>query len=437
MKNRGLWICCLLIAILVLLCGWGMGLRMPFLVLALALSLPHALRLVRHHEKASFEALRFREANGYMAQVAQVFADDGKLLLALRETRATFPAGNMRRRLTEAIAHIEQAYDAELAEREGLDMIRGDYDCERIRTLHEFLLDAERRGGSCATEFALLEKQRQIWEKSELQYRKTAVMSRNLVAVEYLLLMSVCMFMLRQLPADLQIMQMTFIQVLDALLIACFFLVFCAMDKHCCKGMLENPKRMGKAAVKRKWERVHEYQKAVGPLGHLRAGGTLPYVLALQSLRKEVRAVFPCWLFDVLLLMQSENVVVSLARSRAQAPEVLQDALYRLQQGLSFQSDDPETFLGFLAELKMPEVEDMMRKLYAISVGHSAQMEAMELIIDQNVTLLSDAETQRMRMRGDLYSVCNLLPAIPVMACMVGYGIALMVIIFRTVMDVI
>ena len=61
----------------------------------------------------------------------------------------------------------------------------------------------------------------------------------------------------------------------------------------------------------------------------------------------------------------------------------------------------------------------------------------MELVIDMNMTMLSEAEAQRLRLRGDMYSLYYMLPTVPVMVCMAGYGIALMVVIFRTIMTII
>ena len=430
-------VCYALVFVLTCICGFGLNLRWPYLLAALVFCILQAPRLHYHYKKAQCERKRFNEVNAYMAQMAQAFADSGKLLPALRETRETFPAGLMRRRLTEAIMHIEQAYDVELAEQEALNALQEHYDCERIRTLHEFLLTAESKGGSCAAEFGLLEKQRRIWEKNALKYQNTAVLTRNMVAFEYLLLMLVCMFMLHQFPEDLQILQLSLVQVLNAFLIVCFFLVFCKIDKKCGRSMLADPRRMTEAEARRKLSCVQGFQEKKSLWRKLCTGGYIRYAYAMRDLRREIRAVFPCWLFDVLLLMQSENIPVALAKSEAQAPAVLKGALRELQGELEAHPASPEAFLGFLAEFRMTEVEGIMRKLYAMNCGTGTRREAMELVIDMNMTMLSEAETKRLRLRGDLYSLYYMLPTVPVMMCMAGYGIALMVVIFRTIITII
>ena len=61
----------------------------------------------------------------------------------------------------------------------------------------------------------------------------------------------------------------------------------------------------------------------------------------------------------------------------------------------------------------------------------------MNQVIDMNMTMLAEAENRRLRLKGELFSLYYMLPTIPVMICMAGYGAALMVVIFRNIMTVI
>lgn len=452
------------------LCGIGMSLSPGCLAAAAGICILQVPRLYFQYKKARLERRRFQDANAYMAQVAQSFAGNGKILMSLQETRDTFPAGRMRSTLTRAVSHIEQSCDMELAEREALGFFYEEYDCERIRMLHDFLEKAESRGGSCEAEFGLLENIRRLWEKNALNYQNTVVLARNLVAFEYLLLMLVCMFMLHQFPAELSIIHMPLVQGLNAFLVVCFFLVFCRMDKKCGRSMLRDARRMDDlhAGVKIKYVREFQGKKSLlrqlpfaafvlalslawygaeGGRGILAGGfagsllllfaGKLRCFYTLQIIRSEIKAVFPGWLFDVLLLVQSENVSVALAKSIEKAPAVLKGELKKLQMELEENPLSPDAFLSFLAEYRLPEVAGIMRKLYALSRGTGAGGEVMNQIIDMNMSMLAEAENRRLRLKGDLFSLYYMLPTVPVMICMAGYGAALMVLIFQNIMTVI
>lgn len=469
-EKKEILVCYGAVFFLVLLCGAGLGLKPGYLLTAMGLCMLQVPRLYFHYKKTRLERKRFNDANAYMAQMIQSFSGNGKILVSLKETRDTFPEGMMRKTLTKAVCHIEQSCDMELSEGEALGFLCGQYDCERVRMLHDFLAKAESRGGSCEAEFGLLENIRRLWEKNALSYQNTVILARNLVSFEYLLLMLVCMFMLRQFPEELTISHLPLVQGLNAFLVVCFFLVFCWMDKKCGQNMLRDKRRMSQKEAGEKLKYIQEFYGKRAMLHHLPYvfglsaislvfsvllgskgilllgvfasllclfAGHIRYFYTMQVIQSEIKAVFPGWLFDVLLLTQSENVSVALSKSIEKAPAVLRGDLKRLKKELEENPLSPDAFLCFLSEYRVAEVEGIMRKLYALSCGNGATHEVMNQIIDMNMTMLSEAESRRMKMKGDMYSLYYMLPTVPVMACMVGYGAALMVVIFRNIMTVI
>ena len=166
-------------------------------------------------------------------------------------------------------------------------------------------------------------------------------------------------------------------------------------------------------------------------------GGQIRYWICLQVVRTEMQSVFPGWLFDVLLLTQSENVSVALLKSLEKAPVVLREDLKQMQRELTDNPLSSDAYLGFLAQYRVPEVEGIMRKLYALSCGSGACGEVMNQIIDMNMTMLSEDQSRRLKMKGDLFSLYYMLPTVPVMLCMAGYGAALMAVIFQNILTVI
>lgn len=416
-----------LILVFCLLFGTGLQLRPGYLLVTAALCLLQAPGVYRNYRKSCYERKRFREANAYLAHMVQAFADSGKILTALRTTRDIFPKGAMRQLLTSAACMIERAEDPELAEEEALALIREKYDCERVRTLHDFLQKAESRGGSCSREFRLLECMRQSWEKSAVKYRQTVCMARNLVAVEYAFLILICMFMLRQFPEELKILNLPLVQGVNMLLIVFFFVVYARLDRKLGKDMLADQKPMPEQKVKERYCRVRK-------LCEKRSLFRYPSGMwALWSLRREVKRAFPGWLFDVLLLMQSENVAVSIMESIEKAPPVLREELKAMGRTLKEDPASQEAYLSFLAELQIPQVENAMRYLYAVSTGMAGETEAMGLLMELSLGMLEETEQQKLKRKGDMFSAYYLIPTVPVMVCMMGYAVALIFVIFQSI----
>ncbi len=278
------------------------------------------------------------------------------------------------------------------------------------------------------------------------------------------------MFMLRQFPQELAILELPFVQGLNAFLVVCFFLVYTRMDKKCAKSMLKDTRRMDELSAKAKLTYIRKFcgKKALllqlpyalvvlallllwcGAAGNLRmlpAGtlvflsvlfaGHIRYFYTMYMVRWEIKGVFPGWLFDVLLLTQRENVAVALAKSIERAPAVLKEDLKELKYELERSPMSADAFLGFLSEYRMPEMEGIMRKLYALNCGKGACGEVMNQMIHMNMTMLADADAQRLKWKGELFSLYYMLPTIPVMVCMAGYGAALMAVIFRNILTVI
>lgn len=426
-SKKGILTEVLLIVAFCLLFGTGLQLRAGYLLAGTALCLLQAPGLYRNYRRSCCERQRFRDVNAYLAHMVQAFADSGKILTALRATRDIFPKGSVRQLLTRAACMIEQGSDPELAEEEALALIREKYDCERVRTLHDFLRKAESRGGSCNREFRLLECMRQSWEKSSVKYRQTACMARNLVAIEYAFLILICIFMLRQFPDELKILNLPLVQGVNMLLIVFFFVVYGRLDRKLGQSMLADPNLMSEQQVRARFGRVRRLQEKRS-LFRYPSG-----MLALVSLRSEVRRVFPGWLFDVLLLMQSENVAVSLFLSIEKAPPVLREELKAMSRTLKEDPASQEAYLSFLAELQIPQVENAMRYLYAVSTGMSGETEAMELLMKLSLGMLEEAEQRKLKRKEDMFSAYYLIPTVPVMVCMMGYAAALIFVIFQSI----
>lgn len=93
-----------------------------------------------------------------MEQMLYAFQKTGKVLSALKEARETFEPGHMRDIMDESIGHLEagHSYSEKSVLRESLDIVEKEYECRKIKTLHELLISAEEYGGEADDSISLL-----------------------------------------------------------------------------------------------------------------------------------------------------------------------------------------------------------------------------------------------------------------------------------------
>lgn len=99
----------------------------------------------------------------------------------------------------------------------------------------------------------------------------------------------------------------------------------------------------------------------------------LGYGIAKRKVTRALQKVFPQWLLEVSLLLQSENVQVAIMESYEEAPLLLKPELRQLIQDLQQKPTDMEPYLAFLQTYALPEVQSSMKMLYSFVGGHRGQ----------------------------------------------------------------
>ncbi len=333
----------------------------------------------------------FRLINSYMSQIAQSFVRSKNILVALQETADTFPSGPMQSRMLEAIdILLLEGGDIYSAEKKALKCIESIGFCERLHTLHEFMLLAENEGGDCQKEFILLEKMRIAWENAMLKYHHILTETRNFTTILYALMLLLCCFVLHAFPTDLSIIELPFIQITNWILVSCFILFFAVLDKQLCGKLLRPPSKM--------------------------------------NTKQELEAAFPKWLFDLMLLIQRESVESAIVHSLSTAPKILQSELENMSQALLAHPGEISIFTSFLAEYNLPQVEMNMRKLYALSIGAEQKEDSIHFMIEANMDSLMQAEEKRYELKGGVSTLFQFLPLLLVSLGMLLYCIAIVIV---------
>ena len=160
----------------------------------------------------------------------------------------------------------------------------------------------------------------------------------------------------------------------------------------------------------------------------------ISYFAFYAQIKSELAAGVPEWVFDVVLLLQRENVQVAILKSIDNAPPVLKHELYSLQQKIIDAPADPNSYLTFLDRFEIDGVEDAMRTLYSISQG-TGSAQNIGTIAETNMRMLSEAEKRRIERDNAFSTVYIYFPILPCVFVLLVYGGALLYNVFTTVMS--
>ena len=136
--------------LIALVLGFLFELNLVCLLLIVALYILCVPQILLNQEKFSYETRRFNEINSYMSQMAQSFIYTQNVIKSLEETASCFSTGPLHETLSEAFEILDEGkWDIRQAERDALSLIESRYNCEKLRSLHAFFLNAEELGGEC------------------------------------------------------------------------------------------------------------------------------------------------------------------------------------------------------------------------------------------------------------------------------------------------
>lgn len=368
--------------------------------------------------KKMYEQKRFADTATYMEQMLYGFQKTGKVLSALKETRETFEPGHMRDVTDRAIGHLEEgrSYSDKSVLRESLDIIEKEYECRKIKTLHDLLISTEEYGGEADDSISLLLSDVELWKRRGyvLQKEKKKAHTNNVVSIVVATaLCAATLYVLNALPdmlgmkAPYNVLTSGLVQITSLGLLLWMIYVYARSEKTLTRNWLKEESGRDEEYVLRSYEKAMNYdEKRETKKSMLWA---VPFLVAAiyfalkeswiaipiliitvmmsqqhkfgkniarRVVSEELYAAFPEWLMQMALLMQHSNVQVSIARSLDGAPKVLVPELNALLQRLKEQPKALSSYTDFCKNFDIPETTSCMKMLYAISESGTGDAKA-------------------------------------------------------------
>ena len=375
--------------------------------------------LILYMHKRMYEQQRFADAVTYCEQILYSFQKNNKVISALKETRDTFEDGHMREVIDAALAYLEagNVNTRRGLLREALGIIEESYACVKLHMVHELLISSEEYGGNTEKSILLILNDIELWKrrgyhlmaekkKSHIDNMISIVVATILCAVALYTLQSMGkLFPTASEPID--IFGTGIIQLSSFVFIVFMLRVLTKSFKSLTANWLRSETLRDEKYILSNYNMVMEYDDAIarrksiiwaapffiaaivaflfgtiipGVICTLIAAFMLVqhrigYNLAKKDVHEEMYIALPQWLMEIALLLQTNNVQVSIAKSIEEAPLVLKAELEKLVERLRAEPDKLSSYTSFCREFDLPEVQSCMKMLHAISESGTGNAE--------------------------------------------------------------
>lgn len=401
-------------------------LKIPFILTLMGIGLLSVPSYVYHDFKNKYEKKKYLDLTVYMEQMLYSFKRHPKILDALQDTKQVFTEGSMQDVIVQAIARIQDGTGEELY-KNSLKIIENEYGCRRLSMLHNFLIQVEERGGEYKQTADLMLDDRERWktnvelQDAEKKGRKKAI---NIVLVGIL---GICLVLVKMFSSlkGIQVVDYSLYQISTTIFLLFSGGIWLTASNRLGESWEFGEKDLDEEKLEKEYELIQTFdlkaaerkarRYACIPALALVVGfilKSIPIIVVgayfifffltspkgrLRSAKKkvirEIKKIFPQWLMELTLLLQVENVYVSLSRSMENAPKIMKGEIELLLKGLDQDPNSMEPFHNFFNILHIEDVNTCMKILYSISAfdAHS-ENSPLTGLVERNNVMMNKAE---------------------------------------------
>lgn len=435
-------------------CGIVSGLDFRFVILMVLVELLFVPMLIVNNYHRIYEQNRFDDVNAYMEQMMYSFQERKKIIYALDETMTQFDEDNpMCNTIKNALYHIMHGGNHNPnVQAEALAMIEAQYPVSRLHTMHQFLLKIESIGGDFTDTLNLLLEDRATWERRTIKMLNTRKMKKSLTTTSIVFAMAIGVGFSRLVVSFMgDMIDTTLIlhsipsQIATLIMWGFMLVIYLVADNHAIYAWDEKKETKDEALIIKRYHHIVDYDKAkeqkisllyaivpaILTIVLLIFGQkiwaimclaitvvmlnqhTIGYRLAKKAMIEEIEESFPQWLMEMALLLQTDNVQVSLYKSYDSAPVAIKPALDRMYKELEEKPTSQEPYNNFLKEFDVKGIRSTMKMLYAIYNGSGSDANTqITNILRRNNELLDITEERRIENSLSIYTILFLLPSL-------------------------
>lgn len=415
----GAFIVCFLLKLQIYYCA--------FLIIFFLMCLPFMIILTF---RASYEKIRFNDTVEYMEQLIYSFHKSGKIRESLVDV-FNVSRGNVKNVVSRMVHNLDYNSKSTRLFEDTFQIIEDEYKCSRMKILHSYLISCEKDGGDSTASLNMMLDDIRSWSERTLEYQNDRKKARNNVILSIFLAMLTCGAMINLIPAeyvDQMVVQLIY-QLVTTFVITLCIIVYIIVQMKVSKSYLDiemDGESEGAAMRQMKylsaWHRKNHFKNVlivsgimsvfVGVEIYLGLGYlVIPTILLLmwvafwdflkrnsatKQVIKELNKMFPVWVRNLVLYLQTNNTHVAIQKSLGNCPKILKPELRLFLQDLA---NDPITmapYKKFLKGFNVPTLRMSINYLYSISqFGTEDMLAQLDYLIKQNTQLTINEEKLR------------------------------------------
>mgnify|MGYP003291394880 CR=1 FL=1 len=435
-----------------------------YIILMLAIGILFMPGLIVRSFYNKNENQRFSDVNIYMEQMLYSFRVHSMVFPALCDLELQFTDGKMRDCIIKAKEYmLNPKKSDDDPTKTALKFIEDEFYCDKIVTIHRFMCNVEKLGGTYRSTIQLLLKDRSAWEKRQLQIQKDRKQKKTQVILSIAVSILICVIFTTSLPAELEIMSSPIVQIDTVVLWFFLMSLFCSADKKISQNLLASIEARSEDAQLKKYTKIVTWDDAKETKSSMIfAAGSLfvafllwvlfqkswmitvgivvavlmlfqhklDYRLAYKSLVDDIRLAFPRWMIEISLLLQTESVQVALIKSYNDAPGILKPELELLMERLKEAPDSSAPFIDFFGDFALKDVQSAMKMLYSnqACTGGDPDTQIAD-IIERNNQMLEVTEVQ---IADNALASLDSMFLMPLMICAAKLMIDMMVFLVKS-----
>lgn len=380
-----------------------------------------------------YEENKFQETTSYIEQMLYSFRRNSKILNSLKDTLLLFPEGEMHDAIEEAIHHIQTSMSEGNVYEEALDIIEEKYECRRIKSLHRYLVQVEGVGGDHDMGIHALINDRRLWMDriDEFKKEKKSIIKEVIISTIFSSVVSI--ITLYMLPSYVEAPVHPVIQGYATFyIIANLFNIKATITRLILRINDITDEEHDKAMVRKlNWYKnynLHTERRKAIPVAligvFIAAVGLFTstwialgmgafiaifsyfiqprtkYRNTKKAIMNEIEIVFPDWLLELALLLQTDNFHVALEKTIDTSPLIIREELQKLSDAIIINPTEVEPFMEFFNYLPLGNIHSSMKLLYSIGeFGSLDEQKQIAELIERNAVLMNKAEEYKNQAR--------------------------------------
>lgn len=421
-----------LIALICLIVSIVFKLKPAYIVLVVFSFLLCTPLLIIYKVKFNHQHKRFIEVTLYLQQMAYSFRRRSKILNALKEVEK-LSSGHMNKCINKAILYIENgSYEKNLFA-EALEIIEDEYKCSRIKTLHSFMIEVEQMGGEYKRTLNTLIQDIENWITRTMSYQRNRKHMQLQTTISIGMALSLCAMVCYMLPKEISnvtnLFNSPFYQIMTFATLVSFVIFYIVVLAKTSTSWLDledlkntytfkDIKRDYTLITNKDAGKISVMQFSLAaiftvfcialflitknfiiiPFGLgfvviLLVNSRVQLKQAKKRLQNDITINFPNWIRSLVLLLQTNNLYISLEKSLNECSGALRIEVAKLIENLVNDPVSQEPFLLFMEYFDAPDMKSIIRSLYGMSeYGQAETIDQINIIINRNNELSAISE---------------------------------------------